>query len=269
MLKKILLSSLLLCSSVMASEKFEPSQEFKDKINIYLQSATSQEVGYFKAEHDLIGIALVGAKYRKMVFYTNNNADFIISGAFIDTTSGANLTEKYVSNIDIDVSDLVTELESAHGSVQGDKNGENIIYAVIDVNCGYCHKSWDSFQQLFDSGVKNTQVKWIPVGFLGSDSVNKAQFILGKPETEQFGVISDLMSKVNVPVNKLVMDLGSDKVSFNETLMKKRDYRGVPLIVSKVNGVWSVTNGAPRPDFYAALKVQSQDSDVKPIEVTE
>jgi protein-disulfide isomerase len=238
----------------MALEFFEPSLEFKEKVE-QIVAKNADKIQYFKADFGLVGIGVISKNYRKMVFYTNDNVDFLFSGVLLDAKKMANLSNENANELDMDLSGIVSQVSQLNGIEQGTDDGDEI-YAVIDVNCGYCHKTWEQIQAIYSMNPNSKfKVHWIPVGFLGQDSVNKARSILSENENkEAFTLLNQGMNRqqVNVPVEK--KSLGTDKVNKNETFMKSNGFGGVPLVIAKVDNKWNMYSGKPSNSFFQRLR---------------
>jgi thiol:disulfide interchange protein DsbG len=52
---------------------------------------------------------------------------------------------------------------------------KSVIYAFFDPNCGYCHFLWLALRPYEAAGL---QVRWVPVGILGEDSLIKAAAVI-------------------------------------------------------------------------------------------
>mgnify|MGYP006142764171 CR=1 FL=1 len=261
MLKKIILTMSLLPSLVFANETFVPSVEFKKTIATYLTPSFVKTATYFKAELGFIGVGVVTNQYKKMVFYTDETASFLINGNLINTSSGEQLTAKYNSEIALDLSDIANEFEGAKGFVQG--QGENTVYVVVDANCGYCHKTYQSFQAQLAKSNKNLKIKWVPVGFLGEDSLNKGNIMASATDNDEgLALMKDFMSRSSAKPNSAVTAEGQAMLSNNALIMQKYGYNGVPLVVSKVDGEWFLFNGLPRPNYFAKLSETIERADV-------
>jgi len=262
-MKKVLsvLAISLLSFTSMAVEFFEPKPEFKTKVD-KLVASNAKSIKYFKADHGLTGIGIVTPQYRKMVFYTNDNADYIISGVLIDTESVENLTNKYSADLEVDLTDIRKDLSSLNGITQGE--GQDEIYAVVDVNCGYCHKLWAQIQSIYnDNPGANLKVHWIPVGFLGADSLSKAQSIASETDNKSaFNMLKSGMARQPINISPELKLVGQERLKVNDGFMRKHRFGGVPLVVSKIDGRWDIN---PSQKLYSQLKQKNKSV---PISVT-
>lgn len=261
MLKKILLTLSLLPGLAAANTAFEPSEEFKKTIETYLTPSFVKTATYFKADLGFIGVGVVTNQYKKMVFYTDESASFLINGNLIDTKSGEQLTPKYNSKIKLDLNDMAAEFEDAKGFTQGE--GDNTVYVVVDANCGYCHKTYEKFQEQLAKSNKNLKIKWVPVGFLGEDSRNKGNIVASATDNDiGLSLIHDFMSRKPARTDSAVTAEGQAMLTNNGLIMQKYGYNGVPLVVSKVDNEWFIFNGLPRANYFANLSESLKTAEV-------
>lgn len=237
----------------LAIDFFEPSPIFKSKVEkLVLQNA--EKIQYFKAKYGFVGVGIITKSFKKMVFYTNTNADYLLSGILIDTQSMQNLSSNYASEFELDLGSLPDDVTKLTGIVQGDGNDE--IYAIIDVNCGYCHKTWVQIQAIFDNNPKaDLKVHWIPVGFLGQDSISKAQLLVGvKDNKKALQLLKKGMAKKPLVISQDDRLLGKNNLQENEAFMRKNKFGGVPLVIAKTEGKWNLFSGMPTPTFFKQLR---------------
>jgi hypothetical protein len=254
--------SLFIACPTLALEEFTPDKSIESKVTKLLGS-NARSTTFFNAEHGLTGIGVVGQDFRKMVFYTNENADFLISGVMIDTKTNENLSNKYSMDLKLDLGDIPKQLEALSGVVQGD--GDNEVYAIIDLNCGYCHKTWEQMQQVYSKfDNPNLKVTWIPVGFLGSDSIAKAHAIAGSDDTLQaFEKLQAGMQRKTVDASLAEKEAGRKRVSINGDFMKSLNFGGVPVVIAKVDGEWDIHSGMPPPAFFQSLEPKQKQLKVQ------
>jgi protein-disulfide isomerase len=252
MLKKTLLALTLIPSLVLANEAYEPTESFKKTIETYLTPTFVKSISYFETDLDFIGVGVVTQQYKKMVFYTDDKASFLINGNLINTKSGEQLTAKYNEQIEIDLTDIAGDFEAAAGFTQGE--GDNTVYVVVDTNCGYCHQAYKSFQQRLAKSNKNLKIKWVPVGFLGQDSSNKGNILASAQSNEEgLALLDDYMNRKPAKRTSSVTAKGQDDLIQNGLIMKKYGYGGVPLVISHVDDEWFIFNGNPRANYFAKL----------------
>lgn len=253
-MKKIftLLACTALSFSSVALEYIHPETSFTSKVERLL-AGNAKKIDYFEADFGFTGIGVITKQHRKMVFYTNDKAEFLLSGVLLDTKSSENLSTTYSNELEMDLGDIPTEIAQLEGVTQGE--GTDEIYAVIDVNCGFCHVTWKEIQKIYAMNPDaNIKVHWIPVGFLGSDSISKAQALAGNLNNENaFELLEAGMSREAVPATMEEMVKGESIIQVNEAFMKKHNFGGVPLVISKIDGKWNLDSGRPGPKFFQNL----------------
>ena len=129
-------------------------------------------------------------------------------------------------------------------------NGEQVIYAVVDANCGYCKKFHVAITERIDSGkLPNVTVKYIPMGMLGADSSAKAAAIMSLPESEQYAAWNAAINRQ--PISMQSTPEGAEKMQSIEAFFNSQSvFRGVPFVVTELNGDWQFSTGMPNPNFY-------------------
>ena len=121
-----LLSTALL--SVNAQEAMDAPEPVVQKI-APMFSAKAQTISYFTAPNDMIALGVVTRDFKKQVYYTNANGDFVISGMFYDTQTKQNfnaaVNDKLVITLPEALTQGISELPSiSHGS------GEQVVGVV-------------------------------------------------------------------------------------------------------------------------------------------
>lgn len=255
MFKKLALIPLLLSSAAFAEPNIVMSEAAQDKINLILNFNNANKVTYFETKNEMIGVSVVNENsFRKELFYTNDEADFIIKGLMIDTKSHENLTQGHYQSIKLPnvVEEDIQDFVKASGITQG--TGDNEVIAFIDVNCPACHQAWKQYQEVLDDENSNLKVTWVPLAWLGQDSKFKAQMLLGEAKEKQLALLKSYMSKAPLLPENDKMNAGKSLVEANGFILKARRIQGVPFVLAKVNNKWSVSPGIPSRDHFASLK---------------
>ena len=267
-MKKIIASlALLMTASMTQAGQFDeiiPSAELKSKVDAVL-GTNAQSVTYFDSGFDgLTAITLVSKQMKKHTFYTNDKGEFFMAGNLIDGSRQANLTPQFEAKVSIEFPADLTERMSAIPAVVQGKSDDNVVYAVIDANCGYCHRKYSLVEQMFASGeFENVEIRWIPVGFLGQDSQAKA-FALGTMiESDPLRAktfLTQLMKKQRpaVPQDLLIK---RDGVMEAEKLMRDYGFGGVPFVLMRNGDNWSMNPGLPRKEFFTQAIVNPDGSE--------
>ena len=265
MFKKTILFATLTAFGASAYEPITPSEALVAKVSQYV-AANAEKVEYFQAQDELIGIAVVSKDFQKHVFYTNKSGEFIVSGVMIDTETSTNLTQAFSESLTFELPESLTDaIQETSYVVQGNPNASKKVYAVVDANCGYCHRLWNNIQQGFAQGLMgDVAVHWIPVGFMGSDSVVKAQAILSAEDQQTaFDSLDKAMRKQQLTVTPEQRAASAEQLSENEAFMFSNNFRGVPFVMAQVEGDWSLVKGLPSPNFLASLRAPSSSEDHK------
>jgi thiol:disulfide interchange protein DsbG len=266
--------SALISTTVFAQaySPVQPSPELQEKVAKVL-GKNAQTIKYFDSGFDdLIAITIVSKQMKKHTFFTNDNGEFFMAGNLIDGKHQVNLTPQFEQLVDIEYpQSMKDEISSFPAVTQGQSSmDENIVYVVIDPNCGFCHRLYSNIQGHFDSGeFENVQVRWIPVGFLGQDSQTKAYSMASLIETDPLQastLLQRLMTKQapQLPNNLMVKP---DSVLKTEKFMRDYGFGGVPFVMMKSNDKWTMSSGLPQPQFFASVISQAQE--LTPITPTE
>ena len=183
-----------------------------------------------------------------MVLYTDKQGDFILSGAMVSTTTTENLTQRFTDEIEIDLSGIGVELEALKSISEGE--GDNVIYAIVDTNCGYCRRTFNSMKTVHEQNVKNLRVEWIPVG--GNDAK-----LFGVDDENQINALEKALNRQDFSqmyeIDTSKVEGERENVEDNGLWMNKMGYRGVPIVISNIEGKWNVREGAPPNNFYSEL----------------
>ena len=226
----------------------QPPAAVLDKIEPMFQRQ-AKSIRYFTAPFDMIAVGVVSNDYKKQVYYTNTTGDFIVSGKLYDINSKQILNARVESELSVELPETITRgVKDVPGFTYG--NGEQVIYAVVDANCGYCKKFHVAITERIDSGkLPNVTVKYIPMGMLGADSSAKAAAIMSLPESEQYAAWNAAINRQ--PISMQSTPEGAEKMQSIEAFFNSQSvFRGVPFVVTELNGDWQFSTGMPNPNFY-------------------
>ena len=235
-----------------------PSSKIIQKITP-LFDKQAQSIRYFNAPDNLMAVGVVTDKFKKQVYYTNQNGDFVMSGLLYETDSKLMHDQLVKSELKVILPDEFTRsIESSPSFSFG--QGKQIIYAVVDANCGYCKRFHRTITNKIKTGqLANAQVRFIPVGALGQDSTNKAKAILSLPPEEQFDAWEAAVNRQ--PISMATTEQGIKQFDMAQGFFRSQDiFSGVPFVVTSVNGDWMMSNGDPNNQFYNNL-VQAIEAD--------
>lgn len=244
-------SSLTEPSLAEFEEITNPSTEVVKKITP-LFDKQAQSIRYFNAPDNLMAVGVVTNTFKKQVYYTNQNGDFVMSGRLYETDSKLMHDQLVKSELKVLLPEEFTNsIETAPSFSFG--KGEQVIYAVVDANCGYCKRFHQTITKKIETGeLANVQVKFIPVGALGQDSTNKAKAILSLPNDEQFKAWEAAVNRQ--PISMTTTEQGAKLFEKTQGFFRSQSiFGGVPFVITRVNGDWMLSNGDPNNQFYSNL----------------
>ena len=130
----------------------------------------------FKVSEHLNGFAItVGMD--QLIVYATADGKHVINGSLLDEDAidlTAEFAEEYIP--DLELSHTLPQIEKAAYFETHDKNAKRQLYVLHDANCGYCKKAWATIMQYEHQ--KGTSVRWVPVGALGKNSMEKAAALI-------------------------------------------------------------------------------------------
>lgn len=151
--------------------------------------------------------------------------------------------------------DMVWRLLAATAWIaHGPASAPSVIYEFYDPQCSYCQRFWGESEPWVDSG--KLQVRYIPVGLLGRDSLTRAAALLSAsdpPEALRRYVRAwphgELPLPPQIPARYLT------EVEGNLRLMRDLGLDIVPgIVIRNTDGRLQVWPGLPAPaDLHAAL----------------
>ena len=264
-LMKTLIATATVAASLSATaaqfDKIEPSAELAQKVQQVLGN-NAQSVTYFDTGfNNLTAVTIVSKQMKKHTFFTNDEGSYFLAGNLIDGANQRNLTANFEARVNIEFpEDLKQRIASLPAVVQGE-GGTNVVYAVIDHNCGFCHRKYQNVQQYYAEGAfDNVEVRWIPVGFLGQDSQTKAfamSTLIDSDHAQASQFLASTMRKQSpaIPQDLLIQ---RDGVMAAEKMMRDYGFGGVPFVLMKdANDNWTMSSGLPQRAFFASVMNQS------------
>jgi thiol:disulfide interchange protein DsbG len=130
----------------------------------------------FKVSEHLNGFAItVGMD--QLIVYATVDGKHIINGSLLNEDA-VDLTPEFAEEYipELDLSHTLPQIEKSAYFETHDKNANRQLYVLHDANCGYCKRAWKTIMQYEHQ--KGTAVRWIPVGALGKDSMEKAAALI-------------------------------------------------------------------------------------------
>ena len=175
------------------------------------------------------------------ILYTDEKANYIITGNIIDLKTRQNLTQERLNKLSaIKFSDLPLEL--AVKTVRGD--GKRVIATFEDPNCGYCKKLAKEMQ-----GMSNVTVYTFLLPILSRDSAEKSRAVwCAADRSKAWG---DLMVNNSMPAPG-TCDAPIEKVL---ALAQKYNIRGTPTII--------LSNGERIPGAIPVAQLEQKLAQIK------
>ena len=240
-------------------KEFEPTETLKAKVE-QMFSRQSQSIRYFTAPYGMVALGVVSNDFKKQVYYTNPDLDFIFSGKMYDTKANEIHNNTITSLLKVELPEVLTSgIQDAPSFDYGD--GEQVIYAVVDANCGYCKRFHQAVTAQIESGkLQNVTVKYIPMGLLSEDSSTKAKAILSLPESERFDAWHAAVNRRPISLNTSTEGIKQFE-SVQAFYESQNVFRGVPFVLTNIAGEWKMSSGMPGQDFYDQLALSNNAPD--------
>lgn len=253
----------LLCTGVIAQESIEPTDVLLSKINPLLTSQAGS-IRYFTAPSDMVAIGVVTKKRDKRVYYTNPQGDFLLSGMLFDVETSKSFNNQILAQLVLPpppplVEEWTAPLSELQSITVG--NGENHVYAFVDLSCGFCHRFHKEVKEREAKGLMdNITMHYVLINIMNPTKQANAASIIGQTDTTlQYALLDSGMQRGNIPVNESVRQAGSRALLENQRAWKQFPMAGgVPFIVAQSNGKWTYTSGVPSEAFYAQLDTSSK-----------
>lgn len=231
------------CSSAQAAESIPAPLALAMQGGLKIES-------HFDAAGGLKGWVLSSTPGHDMVVFTSADGKVAIAGTMLNG-KGENLTEKYLAKYapKTNYQQFLPLLQKSAYVADGPGAGKpvrNVIYAISDPNCPYCHMTWQALRPYVAKGL---EIRWVMTAVLGGDSANKAAQILSAKvplealdkEQKAFGQEAPSAYPVSAGVR--------EKLNENMALLTKMGFGGVPALIYKDSkGNWTAINGAPQPE---------------------
>lgn len=130
----------------------------------------------FKVSDHLNGFAItVGMD--QLIVYATADGKHIVNGSLLNENAEdltPDFADKYIPKPD--TGNVVAKLEASKFFETHDPKGSRQLYVFHDPNCGYCKKAWETIMPY--EYKKGLAIRWIPVGALGKNSIEKAAALL-------------------------------------------------------------------------------------------
>ena len=136
-------------------------------------------------------------------------------------------------------------------STQGSTKAPHGLYVIVDPNCIFCHRLYDTLMPMIKSG--ELSVKWIVTGLIKPSSKPKAYAILAakdpiKALAENEKNFNEAIEEGGItPLNTPPADIEA-AVAANEAFMKQLNLLGTPVIIYFAkDGSPQLSEGLPQP----------------------
>jgi thiol:disulfide interchange protein DsbG len=187
----------------------------------------------FKISDHLNGFAItVGTD--QLIVYGTADGKHVLNGSLLDDDA-KDLTPGFAGEFipEPDYTDMIAKLEASAYFSSHDINAKRQLYAFHDTNCGYCKKAWAAIMPY--KHLKGTEVRWIPVGTRGKDSMIKASALLKSKEPVKLQDDFDKNYRLSQKEISDSSDKGQDAID-NTRLFKFLRFEGTPSFVVVESG---------------------------------
>jgi hypothetical protein len=258
--------ALILPAAAEAIETMTPPKETVSAMK-KLEPHMSVE-GWFKGPGNLVGVA-ARFKGQPMVFFTDPQGKYMVTGTAVDLQSGANMiAEATVKYFAPDIQKVAgsqpfpnpvksaigaEELARLQGISQGDKASGNKAYVIFDFGCKYCMKLYETVGKEKISG----EIVWLPVTMSGEASTTKAALALGLGKMDTVAKLNGRALTDAVVLNKEALGRGALAAETNTNFVKQHNLGSTPYFFFSKNGVLMEHDGYANADgIIRALGVQ-------------
>lgn len=255
-MKKSIMALILLASFPLLSIA---AAEGKNTVNIPLPKAiaASPEAKSLKVLQKIDNVAMGLDAYVistgtgiNSVLYSDKKGDYTIIGVLLGP-DGENITQKLVTanQPKVDMNSLMSELKNTKYIEEG--KGANPVYVFYDPNCNYCKQFYSETRDMVKNG--DILIRWILVGILGNDSVEKSLGILSDSNPKQ--AFADFMQTGIVGKKKLAVQNQAVMTDLAKTMQMMVSYQimGTPAIVYKAGIDVQIIRGIPSKKDLNAL----------------
>lgn len=253
-MKRLIAASIavLFTGATVAQEVIaQPPQAVVSKVSSMFEGQ-AQAIKYFTAPDNLIAIGVVTRDFKQQVYYTNQTGDFVLSGMMYDVNAKVNFNNEVIAQVPVELPETLTAgIQDLPAAIHGE--GEQVVYAIVDANCGYCKRFYQKIESQMAAGqLTNVSVKYIPVGMLGQDSKVKAEAIMSLPEAERFAALQAAVNRQ--PITMTTSEEGQSLVAQNKAFMDQFPFiSGVPFVLTQLNGEWRMDRGLPNDGWFTML----------------
>jgi hypothetical protein len=211
--------------------EYKPTVEFLNKVNDLI-GEFANDVHFFYGPYNMIALNITSASGQSIAAFVDKDANFFMAGPMIDLETKQPYHEKVIDLVKPVKTDFSAQLEGLPYAAEG--NG-------------------DQMKKLAQKYPDTLQVRYYPVGFLGQDSQDKANRLMGIPAEQRNEAFEGLMADKYHNLGKYEFADASEKQTELVDFMRKNKFGGVPLVLVEVEGIEQVVPGSPRPAIYEQL----------------
>jgi protein-disulfide isomerase len=207
----------------------------------------------FKISEHLNGFAVtIGTD--QLIVYGTADGKHVMNGSLLDKDAN-DLTPDFAGDYipKPDYTAVLKELEDSHYFTTHDIKANRQLYVFHDANCGYCKRAWGALMPY--KHLKGVEVRWIPVGTRGKDSMIKASALLSSSEPVKLQDDFDNNYRLSEKEVSSASDKGQAAVD-NTRLFKFLRLDGTPSFVLVENGKFiKIVKGFRRGEILEILGV--------------
>ncbi len=176
----ILASIILSCSLTTAGFMWWLNGIKNQPINLINQITHGNAIilNQFNAVANLQGFVVQSSHdHNQSIIYADTQGRYLVLGTIVGA-DGRNISEQnyqqYIAPQSANVA--FNYIGSTAWIQQGSNDAPHQMYVIIDPNCIYCHRLYESLQPFIESG--QLAVRWLPVAFLKNTSIGRAYALL-------------------------------------------------------------------------------------------
>lgn len=208
--------------------------------------------GWFKGPGNLLGAA-ARLNNQPLVFFTDPEGRYMVSGVAIDTMTGKNITMEATAQFF--GKEAAGDNKAAQGSVlpnpaklnmpkedlmqlkgitQGNPAAKAKAYIIFDFACSHCMNAYAALSKESLSG----QIVWVPVSFSGEVATSKSALAAGLGKMDAVVGLSGKELRAFMLANKTALAKGALIVENNTSLAEKNEITSTPFFIYERNGTW-------------------------------
>lgn len=188
-------------------------------------------VKHFRSVANLEGFVIhsKGTSKNKGLLYADKRGRYVISGTIITDKMQDLAQVDYLKYLQPKGSaQLIKQASQTNWLQQGKASAPHKLYAVIDPNCIFCHRFYETIQPQIKAGT--VSVRWIIAGFIKPSSRGKALAILGAKDPLQ------ALAENEAKFNEKIEEGGATPLKNADTITTSKYIRNQQFVTShKIN----------------------------------